>query len=116
MNDSLSQNNESKFLKHEAFVSSNSSARSSNINTRLLKYFEDSLQKEIPISMSPSILQNELNESSQIKCGSKSQSTLFPTDEPEKQPLNKESPKSISDLEEESKDACKSEDNISNYS
>jgi hypothetical protein len=41
------------YFRHEAFLSSNSSAKSSNINSRLLRYFEDSLQKEIPINMSP---------------------------------------------------------------
>lgn len=53
------ENVTSAYLKHEAFLSSNSSARSSQINSRLLRYFEDSLQKEIPISMSPSIAPND---------------------------------------------------------
>ena len=49
----------STILKHEQFLSSNSSAKSSRINSRLLRYFEDSLQKEIPISLSPSIAPND---------------------------------------------------------
>jgi hypothetical protein len=52
------ENVNSTLIRQEAFLSSNSSARSSRINSRLLRYFEDSLQKEIPISLSPSIKPN----------------------------------------------------------
>ena len=57
--------------KYEGFQSSNNSVESSNIDARLLKYFEDSLQKEIPISLSPSgeptdKSNNEINKSSNV--------------------------------------------------
>jgi hypothetical protein len=50
------ENVDSILIKQEGFVNSQSSARSSRINSRLLRYFEDSLQKEIPISLSPSAM------------------------------------------------------------
>lgn len=51
----------STLIRQEAFLSSNSSAKSSRINSRLLRYFEDSLQKEIPVSLSPSVKPNSKN-------------------------------------------------------
>ncbi|CAI2387076.1 unnamed protein product [Moneuplotes crassus] len=75
-------NNEGK--KHDMFVSSNYSDVSSNINSRLLKYFEDSLQKEIPMAMSPLHNPQNFNDSHQMKEGSKSHSNIFPVEEENK--------------------------------
>lgn len=52
-------NIDSILIKQGELANSQSSSRSSKIHSRLLKYFEDSLQKEIPVNMSPSAIQNE---------------------------------------------------------
>ena len=108
-------------LRHEQFLSSNSSAKSSRINSRLLRYFEDSLQKEIPISLSPSVIpndkSNEGNFSSNNNRGEYSNQQVIINQEENR--LNDDTDSmtcSRNEKEKEFKKLRSSDDNFSNYS
>ena len=106
--------------KHEAFMSSNSSARSSRINSRLLRYFEDSLQGEVPVSMSPSVKPSD--KSNDMKTNSinnrmdiSNPKCLTANGEIQDDNVTLSTPKSSSNGKDGRRRRC-SHDNMSNYS
>lgn len=116
-------NASSTVLKHEHFLSSNSSAKSSRINSRLLRYFDDSLQKEIPISLSPSIVPNDQsNEGNYISNWTRRENSKQYVRIHQEENRLKDDTNSLScsqnenDKEKDLKKLRSSEDNFSNYS
>lgn len=110
------ENVNSTLLKHEAFQSSQSSSKSSRINSRLLRYFEDSLQREIQISFSPSVKPGDKSgENAGIKeqVYSKSHAHLFANPEYGK---NDDSSSDLERDENSPRRLRKSQDHLSNYS
>lgn len=108
-------------FKNDAFLSSNSSARSSRINSRLLRYFEDSLQKEIPVSLSPSIKPNDKSKNANTTSNNPSYSKSNPNFFKNREDIDNTNENHSASTpkrkqEKEGKKLRKSQDNLSSYS